>query len=393
MTAIRPYLHQKSLQSPPPVHCNHYLAHQQTLTQWPWTAKGICLNLLVTSTLCDHELTPTQKAWPPPQQPSQGQGSIWSCLFCPPGLLFIHSELDHAPQLAVQSQQSSAPSSPEAFKSTVKAEDLNSLIAKFTKLIIEVIHSTQPCNQPCSSHSHDGKIECNYCGKEHFIHDCPHVATNIQAGKCRRNQDGKVVLPTGAFVPQDIVGRYLHDHIDEWHKHHLNQLAAGTLIHIIDKWIVEEKKSPSQFIYQLTTTNCIAVLEAELFNLRARKQLPAHANCTHAQNLGTPIRDWWQRSGCSSKSYHQQELKRLQTKKTCNCTRNLPSLFPHHWFLPRLPILTNVHSDKQKMQCTPLWPPRMWGHKISQLLQLQIFVMISLYSCSVLSKITISTRV
>ena len=39
----------------------------------------------------------------------------------------------------------------------------------------------------------------------------------------------------------------------------------------------------TQPIYQLTTTDRIIVLEAKLFNLCARKQVPAHANCTHAQ--------------------------------------------------------------------------------------------------------------
>ena len=92
-----------------------------------------------------------------------------------------------------------------------------------------------------------------------------------------------MVLLTGAFVPRDIVGRFLCDHVNEWHKRYLNQLAAASLIHTINKHIVEEQKTATQPIYQLTTTNQIKVLEAELFNLCARKQVPVHANCTHAQ--------------------------------------------------------------------------------------------------------------
>ena len=177
-----------------------------------------------------------------------------------------------------QSQQS--PGSPQSTNPPVKTEDLSSLIAGFTKSIIEAIHSTQPRSSP---RSHDGKIECNYCGEEHFIHDCHHVPTNIQAGKCRRNQDGKVVLPTGAFVPRDITGKYLRDRIEEWHKRHPNQLATATLIHTIDKRIVDAPQPSPQATYQLTSTDRIAVLEAELFNLRARRHPHPPVNRTRAQ--------------------------------------------------------------------------------------------------------------
>ena len=92
-----------------------------------------------------------------------------------------------------------------------------------------------------------------------------------------------MVLPTGVFVPRDIVGRFLRDHVNEWHKRYLNQLAVASLIYTIDKHIIEEQKTATRPIYQLTTTDQIAVLEAKLFNLCARKQVPAHANCTCAQ--------------------------------------------------------------------------------------------------------------
>jgi hypothetical protein len=85
----------------------------------------------------------------------------------------------------------------------------------------------------------DGKIKCNYCGEEHFICDCPHVKTKIKCGKCKRNQEERVVLSTGAFVSREITEKYLRDCINEWHKHHPNQLAAATLIHTIDKHLVE----------------------------------------------------------------------------------------------------------------------------------------------------------
>jgi hypothetical protein len=188
-----------------------------------------------------------------------------------------------APQSPLQPQQSPTPQSPT---SPVKTEDLGSLIAGFTKSIMDAIHSTQSRNQP---RSQDGKTECNYCGEEHFIRDCPHVVTDTQAGKCRRNQDGKVVLPTGAFVPRDVTGKYLRDHINKWHKRHPNQLAAATLIHTIDKRIVDAQQPTTHSIYQLSSTDRIAVLEAELFNLRARRPLPPHLDRTRAQKARNAI--------------------------------------------------------------------------------------------------------
>ena len=182
-----------------------------------------------------------------------------------------------------QSQNYSSPGPAENTSATVKTEDLGSILAGFTKSIIDAINNNQSRGTTRQNHSNSGKIECNYCGEEHFIRDCPHVTTDIQAGKCKRNQDGKVVLSTGAFVPREIVGRFLRDRVNEWHKRYPNQLAVASLIHTIDKRIVEEQKMATQPIYQLTTTNRIAVLEAELFNLRTRKQVPAHANRTRAQ--------------------------------------------------------------------------------------------------------------
>jgi hypothetical protein len=128
----------------------------------------------------------------------------------------------------------------------------------------------------------DRKIECNYCGEEHFIRDCLHVETDIKCGKCRKNHDRRVVLSTGTFVPQEITGKSLHDCINKWHKHHPNQLAAATLIHTIDKNLVEAPQHTltTQANYQLTTNDQIAVLEAELFNLRTRRPVHPQFNCT-----------------------------------------------------------------------------------------------------------------
>jgi hypothetical protein len=192
------------------------------------------------------------------------------------------------------SQQSPTTGFSPTTTTPVKAEDLSTLIAGFTKSIIDALHSTQSRGTP---RSQDGKIECNYCGEEHFICNCPHIETDIKCGKCRRNQDGKVVLSTGAFVPWDVTGKYLRDRINEWHKQHPNQLAAATLIHTINKRLVEiPQPTPiTQANYHLTTNDRIAVLEAELSNLRTRRPVHPQFNRTtrtqKARNTNVDIDD------------------------------------------------------------------------------------------------------
>ena len=125
--------------------------------------------------------------------------------------------------------------------------------------------------------------------------NCPHVPHDVAAGKCKRNQDGKVVLPSGAYVPRDITSKFLHDCINEWHGKNPNQLGAATLIHMIDKHILDKQKSPSSSVYQLTMTDCIVVLEAKLYNLWARRQnffpYPNLTGAQKARNANIEIED------------------------------------------------------------------------------------------------------
>jgi hypothetical protein len=90
----------------------------------------------------------------------------------------------------------------------------------------------------------------------------------IKARKCRKNIEGRIVLSTGAFILQDIPGSNLHERIDKWHHLNPGQLAAASLIHTIDTRILYNDKKP-QDVYQLSSKDHIATLEAELFNLHA----------------------------------------------------------------------------------------------------------------------------
>ncbi|KAJ7202100.1 hypothetical protein GGX14DRAFT_399672 [Mycena pura] len=46
-----------------------------------------------------------------------------------------------------------------------------------------------------------------YCSSpRHLIRHCPRVLTDINAGICKRNACGRVVLPSGLYVPHSVVG-------------------------------------------------------------------------------------------------------------------------------------------------------------------------------------------
>jgi Protein of unknown function (DUF4100)/Aspartyl protease len=74
---------------------------------------------------------------------------------------------------------------------------------------------------------------CNFCGVPgHFIRECEIVEEAIRFGKCKRNHEGKVVLPSGAMVPRSITGTWLRDRVDEWHRQNPGQLAAQMLFEV-----------------------------------------------------------------------------------------------------------------------------------------------------------------
>ncbi|KAF9030641.1 hypothetical protein BJ165DRAFT_1358730, partial [Panaeolus papilionaceus] len=74
---------------------------------------------------------------------------------------------------------------------------------------------------------------CNFCGRDHFIRGCELVTEYIRAGKCIRNQYGRIALPSGANIPAIGPSQLFKDRIDEWHRQNPNQLAVPQLMHTI----------------------------------------------------------------------------------------------------------------------------------------------------------------
>ena len=177
---------------------------------------------------------------------------------------------------------------------SVKQEDLGNLFTEFTKSIVEAINQnsrSRPGLGASAPNTAPRITGCNFCGGPHFIRECEKVEELIREGKCKRNTEGKVVLPSGAYVPRDIPGALLSERIEEWHRRNPNQLAAATLLHTIGHQNAPTILAPlsvSKQTFQLSTNDRIATIEAELFNLRARNQKFIPLVRTRAQKARAP---------------------------------------------------------------------------------------------------------
>ena len=144
------------------------------------------------------------------------------------------------------------------------------------------------CPRNTFTRTHQDNIECNYCGGLHYIKNCEHIEEDIKSGKFKKNHEGKVVLPNEFYVSRSIPGKWMCDRIYEWHQKNPTSQAT-TLVHTIELHLLCAAPSNSataketQTIYQLTANDHIAVLEMELFNLRARKPAAAQGPHTRAQ--------------------------------------------------------------------------------------------------------------
>jgi len=168
----------------------------------------------------------------------------------------------------------------------IKAETFAAVMADFSKTIADALHQNNRgyITGPTASSSAPRHTNCNFCGGDHFIRECKVVDEYIVAGKVRRNFEGKVVLSTGAFVPREIPGTLLCERVNEWHHRNPNQLSVASLIHTISaEHVRTHTAAPTSPTFQLSTTDRITALEAELFNLRARKSAFTPVARTRAQ--------------------------------------------------------------------------------------------------------------
>ncbi|KAJ7656576.1 hypothetical protein B0H17DRAFT_1163367 [Mycena rosella] len=56
------------------------------------------------------------------------------------------------------------------------------------------------------------------------------IASDAQAGRCKRNINGRVVLPSGMFVPREVPGRNLRERMEEWHRANPGQITVPQMM-------------------------------------------------------------------------------------------------------------------------------------------------------------------
>ncbi|KAI0783287.1 hypothetical protein C8Q75DRAFT_726446 [Abortiporus biennis] len=121
--------------------------------------------------------------------------------------------------LSTPSVDASSPGEP-----TIKQEQLSSIIETITKSFTQMLTPTLTALQNQAQHAAGSSQAsginrpngCLYCGQfGHSITRCVQVEEDIRAGKCRRAEDGKVILPNGSFVPRIIPGNTMCECIHE----------------------------------------------------------------------------------------------------------------------------------------------------------------------------------
>ncbi|KAJ7360673.1 hypothetical protein DFH08DRAFT_1030769 [Mycena albidolilacea] len=194
---------------------------------------------------------------------------------------FALATTSSSPVSTAASQMSSSSQS----QSEIKQEPISALLESMNGLI-KVLTAQQQIQQSRPSGSQSSNSfpprsdqNCSYCSETgHFIAKCLHVDEDMNAGKCKRDSDGRVTLPSGAFVPRRIEGRNLRARIEEWHRQNPGQLAAAQLMlelathHLSEPPSTASTVPPTANTFQLSEEERIRSLEREIYALRTRAQ-------------------------------------------------------------------------------------------------------------------------
>jgi hypothetical protein len=147
-------------------------------------------------------------------------------------------------------------------------------------------------------------LSCAFCGQTgHFIAQCLVCADYITNEKCKRNPEGKIVLPNRQYTPCSIPGQFIKDCIDKWHKRNPVKSTSSSLMYAINPVATSTQTSIATNMVSTSSTNtftadqCIAALEQEIFNLRNAKHTfdgveiskPVHCNVPYLADLGNCV--------------------------------------------------------------------------------------------------------
>jgi len=94
---------------------------------------------------------------------------------------------------------------------------------------LKVILSAQQSAESCAPEPEAAQSQaeqCKFCGSAMHLKECEEADKYIFTGKCKCNVFRKIVLPSGAEVPQHIKGKCLRERFEEYHRQYPGQQAA-----------------------------------------------------------------------------------------------------------------------------------------------------------------------
>ncbi|KAF9799701.1 hypothetical protein IEO21_10520 [Rhodonia placenta] len=166
-------------------------------------------------------------------------------------------------------------------------ESLSRTIATLIQPTTHATHNHAPApRQQAAVHIHENtgaEQTCHYCGNRGCrVGTCEFAEIDIRDGKCKRNTEGKIVLPNGSFCPCTIPGLTIRDRIYEWHRRNSAAPAAPTMLFEIDD------RSTVQ-TFTLNTSSRIDALEREILQLRKRREVFDGVEILQRKKPTTPV--------------------------------------------------------------------------------------------------------
>ncbi|KAG6859350.1 hypothetical protein C0995_009464, partial [Termitomyces sp. Mi166 len=195
----------------------------------------------------------------------------------------------------------------------VKREELSQIISNSLAQAIERLTKPSGANTGRPLLPKDLCHFCRQIGHTMVKGRCLELENYIRAGKCRKNRDNKVVLPSGSYIPQYPEKLYYKDRLEEWHCLNPGNLATGNL-------------------------SANAAPDAQQQQAMNNMQVPAAATLVH-EIVQEPRVDQYVLTTNERIEYHQQELLKLQMLRRGNKQQVADGI---QVLLPKQP-LTNYH--------------------------------------------------
>ncbi|KAJ7048551.1 hypothetical protein C8F01DRAFT_1267051 [Mycena amicta] len=109
---------------------------------------------------------------------------------------------------------------------TVKSDpELKAILTSLTQLVTTALQAQIKSNSgagPSTQNNNTGgfrSANCAYCEKPgHYIRECPDVTEDEKGGILKKNEEGRLVLPNGRYVPRNTEGKSMKERFWKWHE-------------------------------------------------------------------------------------------------------------------------------------------------------------------------------